>query len=158
MKIYLCAPWKHREEAAQYARRLENDGHQITRDWWNKEAGDHETDKLGQLAEEDLKAVHEADYVLVLNLEKSEGKAVETGYALALKKRIGIVGKPFNIFYHLNDVEHYDTFKEALQNLDLHELLLDCRRFLEGACFEFSGDSDAATYLISRLDEYVGEI
>ena len=46
-----------------------------------------------------------ADVLVVLNLEKSEGKAFEQGYAYCRRIPVVIVGEPrLNVFQHLPDV------------------------------------------------------
>lgn len=82
VKIYLAAPWVWRNEARRIAELLRRDGFIITRNWWDKEAAEDDYSQLQDHAILDIQAVRHADAVIVLNLERSEGKAVETGVAL----------------------------------------------------------------------------
>lgn len=123
MKIYVAAPWTRRTEAAAVAAQLEAAGHTITHDWWNHECGDEDHEQLQQHAQKDYDAVFEAKIFLLLNLEKSEGKAVETGLALAASEIYGswiiAVGQKYtNIFQHLEPVIWKDTIGEAFELID----------------------------------------
>lgn len=113
-KVYVAAPWTHKDTAAEVAALFEQAGFAITRDWWKY---DNETDPdlaLAQCAYDDVVGVVEADIVIVLNLEKSEGKSVETGIALACMKSIIVVGERSNIFHHLEAITMVPTVEEAL--------------------------------------------
>lgn len=103
MKVYIAAPWIHRDAAAQFAAQCEARGYLITRKWWLFEAGDEEVDVLREQAIADFEAVGDADAVVVLQISKSEGKAAETGFAVA--RGVPVVvhlngNKPGNIFHH----------------------------------------------------------
>lgn len=91
MKVYIAAPWTHKEEAKRYAEALEAAGHTITKKWWEHREvpgyldpaiGVIERKELEQQAAEDIAGVLDSDAFVLLNLEKSEGKAVETGVAV----------------------------------------------------------------------------
>lgn len=124
MKIYIAAPWAHRDEARQRAAQAEAAGHEITHDWWDTEVADDNEVELARCAYNDLMAVRRADVLIVLNLAQSEGKAVETGMAIAWQWEYGkpwiyIVGKRSNIFHRLNvfKVWMVDTFEDVLKDL-----------------------------------------
>lgn len=108
MKIYIAAPWTHKHEAILAGARFTAAGHEITSNWFHH-AGDP-TDSAGVKsnlfsivlqAREDIADVMRADCLVVLNLAKSEGKAVETGIALANQIPIISVGPRSNIFQTL---------------------------------------------------------
>lgn len=66
----------------------------------------------------DMFDVIRADVVLVLNLAKSEGKAVEQGIALAREIPIIVVGLDrFNVFQYLPQYTFVKTVEEAIQLL-----------------------------------------
>lgn len=123
MIIYLAAPWKYRAQAKVRASQLRDHGHQIVSRWhdeWAEKpdaAYDHPEQQTE--AEKDVMDVKAAEVVLVLNLEKSEGKAVEQGIALARGIPIVVVGERTNVFHHLRQVRMVSDFDEALRWLDL---------------------------------------
>ena len=102
--VYLAAPWARRAVAKEVARRLEEAGFHIAHDWWNHDAPDIDVATLAIHARRDMNAVLSCDIFVLLNLEKSEGKAVETGLALCRPLRprmIGVGKRGTNIFQHL---------------------------------------------------------
>ena len=122
MKIYVAAPWTHKTDAKNYADALEAAGHTITKKWWeHREVPSYldpaisipNREELIQQAAEDISGVLEAEALVLLNLAKSEGKAVETGVAVlsALLHGNGItisgvstfilVGGKSNLFHYL---------------------------------------------------------
>src|SRR4051812_45878131 len=92
MRIYVASPWTRKADAKLYADALEAAGHTITKKWWEHREvpgyldpaiGQEELAELAQQAKEDMRGVLTADALVLLNLEKSEGKSVETGLAFA---------------------------------------------------------------------------
>jgi hypothetical protein len=55
-----------------------------------------------------------ASAFVLLNLEKSEGKAVETGVALGVGARRILVGPRSNIFHYLPGWTRVNTVEEAI--------------------------------------------
>lgn len=137
ISVYIGAPWVRRDVAAEVARQLEDGGYTITHKWWNFEAGDEEHEKLAQLARLDQQAVMECDIFVLLNLEKSEGKAVESGIALTRHmtsncrvpnpllpyapprkpRLIGCGPRETCIFHHLPEWEWYDKPRDVVKKL-----------------------------------------
>lgn len=111
--IYLAAPWKDRDLAAIVARDLVSAGFTITEPWWNHPDTNDPTE-LRLQAKKDLFGVRTADYLICLNTLKSEGKAVETGYALAFNVPVVIVGPITSIFHHHPLVTVVSTVEEAI--------------------------------------------
>lgn len=128
MKVYLAAPWVWREEAQKLAEWLAHKGYFVTHDWWNHETSwsDHET--LAIHAQKDVTAVSVAEVVIVLDYEKSEGKAVEQGIALTLKKPIILVHKEgvnnLNVFHHLPYYVHVNNYEEMFRALEVMQVCL----------------------------------
>lgn len=139
MNVYLAAPWTHKEEAARFANVLEAAGHAITKKWWeHREVPGYlasgistaNRDELAQQAAEDIAGVFLADAFVLLNYEKSEGKAVETGVALALgvlqaknilvggPKRFILVGTGTNLFHYIPCWDIAQTPGDVLALLD----------------------------------------
>jgi nucleoside 2-deoxyribosyltransferase len=130
MRIYLAAPWVRKHEAEMAAVVIESAGHTLTKRWWEhrevpgyggtRECAQADREELQQQAYEDWKGVETADAMIVLNLEKSEGKAVEQGFALAYGVRLIVVGDSLlNLFQYLPGVDRVDTVEQALALLAL---------------------------------------
>ena len=100
MKIYFAARWERRDEIRELVRGLPT-----TSRWLSQEVG----------ASGDLDDIRVAD-CLCLFTEKGPfprgGRMVEFGYALALGKRMIVIGPDENIFTGI--AERYDTFLDAL--------------------------------------------
>lgn len=127
MKIYLASRYSRLSELKIYANRLEVLGHYVTSRWLN---GTHQlhpnADKIDKIteqvpieakpfAQDDVADVQRAD-MLVLFTESPNspvnrgGRHVEFGIALALHKRIVIVGPRENVFHCLSEVTQYLSF------------------------------------------------
>lgn len=124
MKIYVAGPWIHRKDMPEIEAALNRVGHTVTHRWWEYEGESQETESkefLEQCAKADVKAVRDADAVIVINTAKSEGKAVEQGIAIALEKPIIVVTpgeKPSsNIFHYLRTYKHVKSVQEAINSL-----------------------------------------
>lgn len=129
MNVYIAAPWAERDRAREAGELVEAAGHYITRKWWDHEAasGQHasEVDEthaqlLKEQAREDMFGVVTADALIVLNLSKSEGKAVETGIALMSDglHHLVLVGPRTNIFHYLPCWDIVETIEEAIEALN----------------------------------------
>lgn len=138
MRIYVAAPWTRKAEAAAMGVALENAGHTITKKWWEHRevpgyltTGLHpdENQELIQQAMEDIQGVLNADALVLLNLEKSEGKAVETGVAVTSAlllsfghtergvSRMILLGGKTNLFHYLPTWEHATDGKDVIERL-----------------------------------------
>ena len=122
MKLYLAAPWSHMEEAREAARKLTAAGHRITEPWWDHRdvnGIDDEADELVDQAWRDLEGVDNADRFILLNLGKSEGKAVELGWALCRRIMVIAVGKrgehSNNVFHYLPQIKWVSTIEELIE-------------------------------------------
>lgn len=122
MRIYLAGPWTHRFQANGVAKQIRAAGHIVTSRWhdlWLESDSDDPT-VLETEAQNDLLDLDHSDQLIVLNIEKSEGKAVEQGYALALGIPIIIVGDArarFNIFQYLDAMTLVPDISAALNLL-----------------------------------------
>ena len=124
MRVYLAAPWSYRSSAAVEASKLEKAGHVITEPWWHHQdvnGDDSASDELLLQARKDLAGINNADVFVLLNLAKSEGKAVEMGIALAYQMPIFAVGKrgehSANVFHYLPQVQWFGSVEEVIDEL-----------------------------------------
>ena len=124
MKIYIAGSFNIAEEIHEHAHELELAGHTVTSVWfqphdpiekiWDSNFG-------GRIAEvmalRDLDGIERADLVIIKTSAPSlsGGYHSELGYALALKKRIVLIGPANNIFMSLVR-ESYDTWEEFLDD------------------------------------------
>lgn len=122
MKIYVAAPWVRKADAIQAGELLKAAGHEITSRWFEHEGDPNDptgatvaSHIIRQQARDDMEDVVSADVVVVLNLEKSEGKAVETGIAIAMGVPVVSVGKRSNIFQSLG--KEVVTLEDAIEYL-----------------------------------------
>lgn len=137
MKVYLAARYDHRKVLCDYRKDLQTiEGIEVTSRWLDGfhtlEAGldDHSNAAVPvttrrEAAKQDWADVLASD-VLVFFCEpedsdsKRGGRHVEFGAALALGKRVLTVGRHReNVFHELPQVQHYDTWPDALAALRL---------------------------------------
>ena len=130
-RIYLAARYSRRIEICRYRNMLETHGFKAHCEWllgnhqWNPIAAQAETAKdtvpieAGEFAQDDLRDLSAADTLIAFtdpprSKASRGGRHVEFGYALAMRKRIIIVGPRENVFYWLPQVERFDTFDQNL--------------------------------------------
>ena len=113
-KVYIAGPWKRKDEAAAAAAAFDAAGFAITQAWWLYDNNEDPSLDLGQCATNDINGVLGAHFLVLLNLELSEGKAVETGVALITNKCIVLVGEPSNIFHHLEAINKVADIPSAI--------------------------------------------
>ena len=105
------------------AAQIERAGHTITHRWWDVEdlPGSYPSNVddpfYESCAVDDYLGVVNADAVIVLNMSKSEGKAVEQGIALTLGKPVFVVGVRTHIFHYLPNFYMVASVDEALERL-----------------------------------------
>jgi len=121
MKIYVAGPWKRREECKEAARKLQAAGHVLTSRWLWEHGDSTDPARRCMEAQHDLEDVLASDVLVLMNLEMSEGKSVEQGYALAHEIPIIGVGVPgSNIFHHLPAYLWVETVEDALIPLNIY--------------------------------------
>jgi nucleoside 2-deoxyribosyltransferase len=115
--IYLAGPWARREEVRAARDKFTAAGVNVKARWIDLSPTPEDEKNPVVLTGEainDLEDLDNADAVVVLNLEKSEGKAVETGYALAAGVPVIIIGERTNVFHYLPEVSIVETIEEAI--------------------------------------------
>ena len=80
--------------------------------------------RLAAIAHQDIQDIHAADVVVVFNPPEARnvgrgGRHVETGYALALGKKVIIVGARGNVFHWLPEITVVDDWSGLRNCLDL---------------------------------------
>lgn len=122
--IYVAAPWKHRETARAVAIQFREAGFTVMSRWhdeWGAEIGPEDSKDPMVLAAEanaDFADVILSEAMVVLNIEKSEGKAVEQGIAHTVEMPIVVIGtERFNVFQYLPRVRLVPDFDAAVAYL-----------------------------------------
>lgn len=126
MHIYLASRYSRFQEMQRYRDQLEAAGHTVTSRWIN---GDHQIDDAGlsiqskeaeriRFAQEARDDLLRADCVISFteaprSSNSRGGRHVEHGMALALNKRVIIVGHRENVFHCLPECEFFQTWQEA---------------------------------------------
>lgn len=124
MKIYLAARYSRNPEMQGVRDVLESLGHFVTSRWIDCHAGKYLTsftpehlnsdpEYCSTLAKHDLEDLAAAETVISFTDAKGGGKGgrhVELGYALALDKRVILVGPRENVFHTLPEIEHYSSW------------------------------------------------
>jgi hypothetical protein len=122
VKVYLAARYDRALEMCRVALLLQEAGHEVTSRWIK---GHDSTDPavLARFAQEDIEDVAAADVLMLFtepNIQGTRGgRHVEFGIALALGKRIVLVGvnNAKNIFQHLPEVYRAHNVERAIELL-----------------------------------------
>ena len=108
IRIYLAAPFNRKEEAKEARTKLQEAGFVVTSRWIDfsgEELDYNSTDDFPVFQEQavnDVTDIANADVLVMLNLEYSEGKMFELGLATAAGKACIIVGNRTHTFHFLN--------------------------------------------------------
>lgn len=131
LKVYIAAPWIKKADAFAAKGLFELAGIEVTSRWITRETPQEVSDRYNagecnesderHLIEEainDVEDVVASDVFVILNLEKSEGKATEFGMAYSLGIPTILVGpRTRNIFYYLPNVFRADTVEQAIAGI-----------------------------------------
>ena len=117
VRVYIAAPWVRRAQAREVRDYLVTGGYDVTSRWLDFTGDEHDERLLRREAQMDWNDVLRSDALLLLNIEKSEGKAVEQGIALQKGIPIIAIGKPSNVFHRLPHYTWVDTLGKAIQAL-----------------------------------------
>lgn len=131
MNIYIAARFSRRPEANELANRLQKLGHRITSRWVKPECGHVLPTGLSQqasnsererFAQEDISDVLNCDaMVSLMEQPRSDGRGgrhVEFGMALALDKKLIIIGPRETVFHHLPEVLQFNSVENFLNFLE----------------------------------------
>jgi hypothetical protein len=143
MKIYLAARYSRIEELNAYRAELEAWGHTVTSRWLNGEHQIHgyeaaravERNELDSCPEsgalfagDDVEDLTEAEIVIAFSEQPRNGNTgrggrhVELGLALAMGKRIILIGPRENVFHCLPQVEHWADWAAFRFNLSPYKI------------------------------------
>lgn len=103
-RAYLAGPWAHRQIVRDARKILQSTGIDVQARWIDWPDG--ESDPVDE-ASADLDDILDADVFVLLNYEglpPSTGRAIETGFALAHRIPVILVGKRSSPFHHLQRV------------------------------------------------------
>lgn len=129
MKIYLAAKYDRNDEMRGVRDVLEAIGYEVTSHWIDQHDGEltqsaavsdrinTAPDECWRFAEADLIDLAAADLVLSFTSREgggTGGRHVEFGYAMALGRRVAIVGPRENVFHTLRSVLHFPTWSAFL--------------------------------------------
>ena len=129
--FYLAARFSRNDEMRGVRDVLEAIGHKVTSRWIDLHGGDQlesaaqaalnsDPESVAHFGVHDLKDIEDADALISFTDESGGGKGgrhVEHGYALALGKRVIVVGPRENIFHTLPQVEHYSNWPRLVMAL-----------------------------------------
>lgn len=115
MRIYLASRYDRRFEMLGVTAVLMKAGHDVTSRWIEGRGDGPEVEAV-----EDVEDVLRADCILCFTEEPTEhvswaargGRHVEFGVALAMGKRLCVVGPRENIFHHLPRVEQFRSLDD----------------------------------------------
>lgn len=131
MRIYLAARYSRNEEMRKYRDDLAKLGHEVTSRWIDQHGGleltscsperlENRPADCARFAEVDILDLEMAGLLIVFTeigpSDSKGGKHVEFGIALALDKKIAIVGPRENVFYCLPRISKFDTFDELVDS------------------------------------------
>ena len=126
MKVYLASRYGDRGVLVEVRGALFRVGVGVTSRWLD---GHHGIDAIsneerGRFAQEDLDDIDAADAFVLWNPRHHHrtgrgGRHVETGHALARRKRVILVGERENVFHYLPQVEVVKDFPSLMGLLDV---------------------------------------
>lgn len=133
MRIYLASRYSRRKELLRYKADLQALGHVVPARWLfgNHQISDEEMESLedaekaekrARFAEEDMVDLFSCEMTIsfteVPRTSTSRGgRHVEFGMAYARNQRCLVVGPRENVFHCMDDVRHFETWEEALEQL-----------------------------------------
>jgi prepilin-type N-terminal cleavage/methylation domain-containing protein len=129
MKIFLSGRYSRRDRLRSLRQELERSGHTVTSRWldtsWSEADASGSSaapaEYRAEFAIKDLEDVAAADCLVAFTEPPRSngrgGRHVEYGAALALGKRVMVVGHRENLFYHHPAVEFFQTEQDLLRRL-----------------------------------------
>lgn len=119
MRIYLASRWSRRNELRTYAGALRSLGHQVTARWLYEHERTDDPKLLKEYALHDMADITHSDtFVYFAPAGQHGGSRVELGFALALRKRVFLIGEPDGQFSYLDEVMSFadwNSFCDAIR-------------------------------------------
>lgn len=126
--VYLAAAYSSKDDIRPYADQLREMGLEVTAQWLDEPHAatvpftSRDPEELRAFARRDIDDVARSEVFLFFSLDpeqptKRGGRHVELGLAIAMKKRVIVVGPRENIFHFLPEVEVVATWDEAVELL-----------------------------------------
>lgn len=131
VRIYLAAPWEAKPQAKEARETLREAGFVVDCRWidlhTDVDTKHPDLDKFkAEQALNDVEDLINSDILILLNISKSEGKAVETGMALASGRPVILVGERTNIFHWL-PITKVSNIQEAIDQIREWEAVYEKR-------------------------------
>jgi nucleoside 2-deoxyribosyltransferase len=110
ISVYLASKYEYYSEMKKAAAKLQAAGINTTSKWVDLAPQSFPTpEEAAMRAQMDLGNITESDVLVIFNPKEfhrsgTGGRHVETGYAIALKKPIILVGERENVFHHLSNI------------------------------------------------------
>jgi nucleoside 2-deoxyribosyltransferase len=145
MRVYLSARFERQNEMQRYSEQLRTEGIEVVSAWHELDSPSSDgfsgiaRERRAWLAMMDVQQLVGSNVLVSFSdadsLDPRGGKHVETGIALALGKRLLLVGSAENIFHSLPDVEQFPSWSECfVRILELRETdVLSTRQAAEEA-------------------------
>lgn len=127
MKIYLAGRYGRRQQLREVRKSLVDLGYEVTSSWLDTDfeggvGSAHAPPEMREkIALTNLKDLTRADAVVSFTEEpdstqgKRGGRHVEFGMAVAMNKRLIVIGHRENVFHHLPQVESYPTIWDLIE-------------------------------------------
>jgi len=118
VKVYLAGPWARRDEVREmrdHIHRVAPEIEVISR--WIDHVVTNAEDEQRIEAGNDIYDLDHSEAVVVANLEKSEGKSFEQGYAYKSRLPLIVIGERTNVFHHLGSVTIVANVDQAISAL-----------------------------------------
>lgn len=126
MKIFLASVFAERGAMRVWRELIENQGHKVTSHWIDspfKSDDDATPIELSIAAEQNVHDIEDCDYfvldsrLFVQNIYGHGGRHIDFGIALALKKKICLIGTPESPYHLLPPITHHETIISFLKEL-----------------------------------------
>jgi len=113
MKIYIASPHDCADFVRELADVLEEDSHDVVSTWFRQDVG--YVPDMSNKAINDMDDIRSADGIIIYNPKSHNSRGgfhTELGIALALEKRIFLLGERTNVFHWLLDPHEQGGMKE----------------------------------------------
>lgn len=122
LSVYVAGGFTDKEDVRQWMKTLEDNGYRISSDWTKHKIIGSYVDNpeiSAQYATEDMVGVKNCDVLILKSKEAGAGANAEFGAAIALGKRVFVVGEgnTSKMFYFHPDVERFENLDEVIQKL-----------------------------------------